>query len=78
MGNVAIFIFSVCVPIPLGCTTYTLNQNSDAYVCTACSSDYTLRAGVCINNRYCSSWDENAVCTTCQTGYFLNWDLKFA
>ncbi|CAD8195721.1 unnamed protein product [Paramecium pentaurelia] len=71
-------INGVCVQIPLGCTAYGLNQNSDAYVCTACTSDYTLKAGVCINNRYCSSWDDNAVCTSCQTGYFLNWDLKFA
>ncbi|CAD8185316.1 unnamed protein product [Paramecium octaurelia] len=70
-------INGVCVLIPIGCTAYGLNQNQDAYVCTACSSDYTLKGGVCINNRYCSSWDDNAVCTTCQTGYFLNWDLKF-
>ncbi|CAD8122382.1 unnamed protein product [Paramecium sonneborni] len=70
-------INGVCVQIPVGCTSYSLNSNSDAYVCTACTSDYTLKAGVCINNQYCSSWDENAVCLSCQTKYFLNWDLKF-
>lgn len=36
MGNKKMFILSVCVPIPIGCTAYGLNQNSDAYVCTAC------------------------------------------
>ncbi|CAK57344.1 unnamed protein product (macronuclear) [Paramecium tetraurelia] len=64
-------INGVCIPIPqrLYYLWFKLKLR--------CLCVHSLQLRLHTQRRYCSSWDENAVCTTCQTGYFLNWDLKF-
>ncbi|CAK59362.1 unnamed protein product (macronuclear) [Paramecium tetraurelia] len=65
----------ICVNMPDGCLSYSLNSNGNAYVCGKCDSGFSLIAGVCVENQGCTVYSSTRyVCTQCSAGYHLNWD----
>jgi hypothetical protein len=66
----------LCLDLPDGCATYSLNSASNAYVCGTCLAGYTLMAGVCVSNQNCKTFSSTRyLCTECNSGYYLNWNF---
>ena len=70
-------INNTCTTIPIGCSTYTLNIESTAWICTLCSAGYTLLANICIPNNNCSTYsDSTGLCKECSSGYYVNYSFN--